>query len=92
MQNSKYIQNFMFQIDRGEDIDCYSADAEIFYSIDENYGADADGRRGERRVFIEDIAIDIIRNIDGNTIYKTQELIDKAVSEIYDRAKELIND
>lgn len=37
-------------------IDC-QAEAEIYYSIDNNYGADIDGNRGVKSVCIEDIDI-----------------------------------
>ena len=64
-----------------EDMD-YEADIEITYVIDDDYGADADGRGGIVRRFDEDAIVTQIRDIDDNIIDITPELEDLALKQI----------
>lgn len=46
------------EITRGEDVKEIIIDGYVEYEVDTNYGADADGNRGEKRTIITDV-IDI---------------------------------
>lgn len=71
---------FDYELDyEGRIINCYVlAEASVY--VEKNYGADADGNRGEPRLFIEDTTVKI-EDSRGNNITeklrnKSQSLID----------------
>jgi hypothetical protein len=47
----------------------YTIEVEVDYSIDRNYGADADGNRGKTEAFIDDIKIRTVLNKDGDDLF-----------------------
>jgi len=85
MIGSKSINNFIFEIDKNINVYLYFADIEVFYTIDENYGADSDGNRGVKKMFIERIDIIEIRDINNNLMAITLELEEKLHNEVKER-------
>lgn len=62
-----------------------SVTCEVYISSPYNYGADADGRRGERRVDVEpDEATLVVLDEEGNEV----NLTDDQVNDILERAAE----
>jgi hypothetical protein len=49
--------DFNYEHESRDDITEYECSCQVSYYIDNDYGADADGNRGEPRIFIEDIEI-----------------------------------
>jgi len=71
---SKYI-NIDLEIETPElDLVKYSIYARIDYSVDSNYGADADGNRGEVRTIVDDVVI--IEVTENGKVVKT-DIIDE---------------
>lgn len=46
----------------------YTFAAELEYSIDNNYGADADGKRGEKRYFLDEVNSLAVYNNLGESV------------------------
>lgn len=54
---------------RGEsDVEIY-IDGSVKYNVDVNYGADADGNRGSRKVNVEEVEDVMAFNADGESVY-----------------------
>lgn len=51
------------RLDREVNIDGY-----VYYHTDTNYGADADGNRGVRRTFVDDVTEVSARDFDGEDV------------------------
>ena len=53
-----------------------SAEVEVHYCIDNNYGADADGNRGVSALFIEDVIVDdLTHDDDGNPLTEEETIL-----------------
>ena len=74
----------------GEDINEYEVSVDIDYSVDDNFGADADNRRGETRLFVEKVTITSIYDLDNNSI-DPDDLEDKQREAIINDATETFN-
>lgn len=75
--------NLVVVLNNGKKI---SSEVDVFYTIDINYGADADGNRGERGVFIEDVMVkDITHDDDGNKL--TDEEATQVIDLLFEAAK-----
>lgn len=77
-----------FNMTIGEEEISYEADVTVEIVCDSNYGADADGHRGEFRSWIEDVVINQVRIID----YKNTVLSILKEEDITDVMKSLIDD
>jgi hypothetical protein len=53
--------------------DSYSVNAELLISIDNNYGADADGNRGMPVIFLDDIMLTSV-NVNGENCSDMDDL------------------
>ena len=69
----------------------YKVEVEIRYSVDKNYGADADGRRGIEKAIYEGFEI-IEVDRDREYIDAFPELVDAVENKIANEFLELIND
>ena len=56
----------------------------VHYYIEENYGEDADGKRGERHVFIEDVTDVCAFSENGEDLILTDKQRKKAEKELVD--------
>jgi len=62
----------------------FTAEVIVTYTIDKNYGADADGRRGTERLFINNWDILEIIDEDGGEVFITDDMIAEVASKIYE--------
>lgn len=69
---SKYLYTYVEVETPDMDIVKYRVHARIDYFIDRNYGADADGGRGESRLFVEDVVLLEVTE-DGKPVILTEE-------------------
>ena len=56
---------FTYEHDAGDLIHAFEVTAEVIYSVDDRFGEDADGNRGERRVSVEDVLLARVFDCDG---------------------------
>ena len=63
----------------------YWANCNISYSIDNNFGSDADGNRGTTRVFLEDVEVLRVEDLSGYTIEPDDEMIESIKEEATNR-------
>jgi hypothetical protein len=69
-------ENFNFERD-GVEIEGY-IEGYVIYNVDKNYGEDADGKRGIKKIFVEDIQNLQAFTKDGEDLFLTQEEYDNA--------------
>lgn len=53
-------------------------DGIVHYHVDNNYGADADNKRGERRTIIDDVTDINFTSMDGEEVKFTEADVDRA--------------
>jgi len=76
MKKELVSEEFILERD-GIEIACY-IDGYIIYNVDKNYGEDADGKRGIKKIFVEDIQNLQAFTKDGEDLFLTQEEYDNA--------------
>ena len=70
--------NFQYEHPKNDDdLVWYDVTADIDYSVDSDYGADADGNRGTAQAQLEEITITSVIDIDDNQI--TFDDLDEAI-------------
>jgi len=57
-------------------------DGYVYFHTETNYGADADGNRGSRKIFIDDIQEVIATTHDGSHVHLSEEDKERAVEAI----------
>ena len=71
-------------VTRNDDEFEISIDGYVVYSVDHNYGADADGNRGVKKIFVEDIKNLSACTVDGEDFSLTQSEYDEAAEILAD--------
>lgn len=75
---SKELVKITMEINRGDDLVEVDVEGYIIYSVDYNYGSDADGGRGCSRTIVDDIQEIESYDMDGFTVKLTEKEIEEA--------------
>lgn len=73
--------SFSVSFEDGDVIREYLAVCDVEYSIDKDYGSDADGGRGSERMFIDHVEIIYVLDESGNNVANYNEKFKEAVIE-----------
>lgn len=57
------------------------ADVTVTFDIDRNYGADADGNRGTRAVFVNDVRLNNLKEVEEQILEQAPDLVDETGEE-----------
>jgi hypothetical protein len=70
--------------------DIYRVDGTFYYVTDSNYGADRDGNRGSKEVFLDDFSYEVFDESDTKVLIdKDHPMYDLLLEELYKKADDL---
>lgn len=73
------------ELEKGDDLVLLDIDGIVHYTIDRDYGSDADGRRGTIKTFIDDIVDVMATDSEGETFELNKEQLEKVERKITEK-------